>query len=604
MLLGELVVNLVMTRERQSKLMPIELRIRSMMDWTPQQPLRLVLLLSTLGLCWPVLAQQQSSTRSQPVVASTEEEPEVAANEKAGADVIIDGRTILTVYQPIGATTTQERAQRIARRIIAVAEDGTIPPESVAVHPGNEWTEISAGSTVVMAVTDLDAKMAGKPRPQLASEAAGNIRQAMLNYRRDHNWNATLRAIIYTLVATAILLGMAWAFRKVRLAGRSRFITWIETRKKDTESKKTAWQVAVNYALSLALAVATVIRWLLLIALFQVYATVVLSFYPGSRYISHAINGWILAALEGLGQSALEYIPNLVVIAVVAAVASQVIRLISMIFGEIGKGNLAFPGFYPEWAEPTSRLIRMLVLVLVVIIIFPYLPGSKSPAFQGITIFVGVLLSLGSSSAVANAIAGIILTYMRSFAVGDWVRIGDTVGEVIEKNMLVTRIVTQKREIITIPNGTVMNGSVMNYTREAKNGGVIFHTTVTIGYDASWKTVHQLLMDAARATEHILHTPAPFVLQTALNDFYVSYELNAHTDVPTKMQTIYSDLHQNIQDKFNEAGLEICSPHFASLRDGNTIAIPEQYRPQGYTAPEFRVNGSRTEQQQSAGKPR
>ncbi len=270
-----------------------------------------------------------------------------------------------------------------------------------------------------------------------------------------------------------------------------------------------------------------------------------------------------------------------------------------MIFGEIGKGNLAFPGFYPEWAEPTSRLIRALVLVLVIIIIFPYLPGSKSPAFQGISIFVGVLLSLGSSSAVANAIAGIILTYMRSFAVGDWVRIGDTVGEVVEKNALVTRIVTQKREIITIPNATVMNGSVMNYTREAKNGGVIFHTTVTIGYDAPWKTVHQLLIDAARATKHVLHTPAPFVLQTALNDFYVSYELNAYTDVPVEMQFIYSDLHENIQDRFNEAGVEICSPHFSSLRDGNTIAIPAQDRPRGYTAPAFRVSGSRMEERQT-----
>jgi small-conductance mechanosensitive channel len=604
MLLGELVVNMVMTRERQIKPMPNELRIRAMADWTPQWLLRLALLLGVLGLSWPVLAQQQPSTGSQPVVAPAEEEPEIAANEKAGADVIIDGRTILTVYQPIGATTPQERAERIARRIIAVAEEATVPPESVSVHPGSDWTEISAGSTVLMAVTDVDAKMAGKPRKQVASEAAGNIRQALVNYRRDHSWNATLRAIIYTLVATAILLAIAWAFRKVRLVARSRFAKWIETRKKDTEGKKTALQVGVNYALSLAMAVATVIRWLLLIALFQAYATVVLSFYPGSRYISHAINGWILAALTGLGQSALDYIPDLVVIAVVAAVASQVIRLISMIFGEIGKGNLAFPGFYPEWAEPTSRLIRMLVLVLVVIIIFPYLPGAKSPAFQGISIFVGVLLSLGSSSAVANAIAGIILTYMRSFAVGDWVRIGDTVGEVVEKNMLVTRIVTQKREIITIPNATVMNGSVMNYTREAKNGGVIFHTTVTIGYDASWKTVHQLLMDAARATEHILHTPAPFVLQTALNDFYVSYELNAYTDVPVEMQFIYSELHENIQDRFNEAGVEICSPHFSSLRDGNTIAIPAQNRPPGYTAPAFRVSGSRMEEQQTPDKSR
>jgi hypothetical protein len=270
----------------------------------------------------------------------------------------------------------------------------------VALVPREAWTEISAGSRILMAVTDEDAKIAGKPRNQLANEDAGNIRQALLNYRRAHNWNAILWAVIYTVVATAVLLAVTWAFRKLRLAGRSRFEKWLETRKK-VEGKKTAWEVTITYVLSLAMAIGTTIRWLLVIAILEVYATVVLSFYPGSRYISHAITGWILTALGGLGRGALEYIPNLVVIAVVAAVASQVIRLISMIFGEIGKGNLTLGGFYPEWAEPTARLIRMLVLVLVVIIIFPYLPGSKSPAFQGVSIFLGVLLSLGSSSAVA-----------------------------------------------------------------------------------------------------------------------------------------------------------------------------------------------------------
>ncbi|MGA8044076.1 MAG: mechanosensitive ion channel family protein, partial [Terracidiphilus sp.] len=236
-----------------------------------------------------------------------------------------------------------------------------------------------------------------------------------------------------------------------------------------------------------------------------------------------------------------------------------------------------------------AKLMRLLVMVLVVVIVFPYLPGSKSPAFQGISIFVGVLLSLGSSSAVANAIAGVILTYMRSFSIGDWVQIGDTVGEVTEKTFLVTRILTPKQETITIPNANVMGGSVMNYTREAKNVGVIFHTTVTIGYDVPWKQVHQLLIDAASATEHVLHDPAPFVLQTQLNDFYVSYELNAYTNVPRRMQFIYSELHQNIQDRFNEAGVEICSPHFASIRDGNTIAIPGQYIPANYKAPAFHI---------------
>jgi small-conductance mechanosensitive channel len=267
-------------------------------------------------------------------------------------------------------------------------------------------------------------------------------------------------------------------------------------------------------------------------------------------------------------------------------------RLLRLIFGEVRKGELKIRGFYPDWADPTEKLLRMLVLILTVIVAFPYLPGAKSPAFQGISIFLGLLLSLGSSSAVANAVAGVILIYMRSFLVGDWVQIGDTVGEVTEKTLLVTRVLTPKAEIITIPNATVMGGSVKNFSVEARKSGVIFHTTVTIGYDAPWRTVHQLLVNAALATDHVLQQPVPFVLQKGLDDFYVSYELNAYTDAPSLMLTIYSELHQNIQDKFNEVGVEICSPHFSSLRDGNVTAIPEQYRQPGYTPPSFRISSS------------
>ncbi len=294
-----------------------------------------------------------------------------------------------------------------------------------------------------------------------------------------------------------------------------------------------------------------------------------------------------LVAIGIPAQSGLNYLPNLLVIAVIVLVAYYVIRILRLIFSEIGKGNLKIRGFYPDWAAPTERLIRMLVIILALIVAFPYLPGAKSPAFQGISIFVGVLLSLGSSSAVANAIAGVILTYMRSFLDGDWVQIGDTTGEVIEKNLLVTRILTPKAEVITIPNATVMSGTVKNYSTEAKKNGVIFHTTVSIGYDTPWRTVHQLLVNAALTTENVLHQPAPFVLQQALNDFYVSYELNAYTNAPREVLNIFSDLHRNIQDKFNEAGVEICSPHFSALRDGNVIRMPEEYVKPDYKTPGF-----------------
>jgi small-conductance mechanosensitive channel len=193
---------------------------------------------------------------------------------------------------------------------------------------------------------------------------------------------------------------------------------------------------------------------------------------------------------------------------------------------------------------------------------------------------------------------------MRSFLVGDWIQIGEHMGEVVERNLLVTRILTPKAEIITIPNATVMSGSVKNYSTEARKAGVIFYTSVSIGFDAPWRTVHQLLINAALATVHVLSQPAPFVLQRSLDDFYVTYELNAYTDAPREVLNIYSDLHRNIQDKFNEAGMEICSPHFSALRDGNPIAIPDQYVKSGYKAPGFRVHVAEAEDDHSSRTPR
>jgi small-conductance mechanosensitive channel len=233
--------------------------------------------------------------------------------------------------------------------------------------------------------------------------------------------------------------------------------------------------------------------------------------------------------------------------------------------------------------------VRFLVLALAAVAAFPYLPGAKSPAFQGVSLFLGVLLSLGSSSAIGNVIAGIAMTYMRPFAIGDRVKIGETVGDVIETGPLVIRIRTIKNEEITVANAIVLGEHIVNYSACARQQGLILHTGVTIGYDAPWRQVQQLLISAARATEGVLTEPAPFVLQTALDDFYVSYQINAYTAQASQMAVLYSRLHAQIQDHFNAAGVEIMSSHYLNLRDGNPVTIPAASRPKDYQAPPFRV---------------
>jgi len=522
--------------------------------------------------------------------AASQENPEEGVSP---GKVVIEGRPVLMVYHPVGTFTPEERAAGIESRIIAAAKNGLVSPDSIRLQTREAWTEILMENTVLMAVTDQDARMAGKPRQQLAMEDADSIRREILTYRQEHSWRLIFRGLLRAALVTLMLLPLLWAIRRIRLSVLNRVHSYIKT--SAHLDHRSPWHTAVAYVGPISLAIGSMLRWLLLLGLLEVYLTVILGFFSATREISLTVTKWVFSQLASLGQAGLDYLPNLLVVFVIALVTYYVFRLLRLIFGEIRKGELKIRGFYPDWAEPTEKLLRMLVIVLAVIVAFPYLPGARSPAFQGISIFLGLLLSLGSSSAVANAIAGIILTYMRSFLLGDWVQIGDTIGEVTEKTLLVTRILTPKAEIITIPNATVMGGSVKNFSVEAKKSGVIFHTTVTIGYDAPWRTVHQLLCSAALATEHVLQQPAPFVLQKGLDDFYVSYELNAYTDVPNLMLTIYSELHKNIQDKFNAAGVEICSPHFSSLRDGNVIAIPEQYRQAGYRPPSFRISSTANE---------
>jgi small-conductance mechanosensitive channel len=532
------------------------------------------------------VAQQQSPAPANNQTANEQDIPEGEINP--AGQVVIDGRPVLTVYERVAHLTPEARAQGIKTRIVALAKDSGFPPESIRIEPRESWTEISTDNSVIMAVTDGDARAAGKSRQSLALEDAESIRHTIQTYRQDHSWGMILRAVCKTALAMFLLFLALWLVRRCRWFFRVRIEEQI--RKSARLVGTSDWHLYFGYIGPTMLAVGTFLRWLLILGLCEVTLTIVLGFYSSTREISLTVTRWVFSQLETLGQGAVDYLPRLLVVAVIAIVTNYAVKLLRLIFGQIRKGDLKIPGFYPDWAEPTEKLIRILIFVLALIVAFPYLPGAQSPAFKGISIFVGVLLSLGSSSAIASAIAGVILTYMRSFLVGDWVQIGDTMGEVIEKTLLVTRLLTPKAEVITIPNSNVMNGSVKNYSTEAKKAGVIFYTTVSIGFDTPWRTVHQLLVNAALATEQVLRQPAPFVLQRALNDFYVTYELNAYTDVPREVLNIYSDLHRNIQDKFNDAGVEICTPHFSSLRDGNMMAIPEQYLKPDYKAPGFRIN--------------
>lgn len=542
------------------------------------------------------LAQVQRENARDPMEGS-----ESVAIENAGVPVSIDGRPVLVIYVPIGGFTVQERAEGIQQRIIALAKRRDTAPDAIHAEDRGTWTEVMAGTDRIMGITAGDAKAAERTRPELAAEYTEIIRRVVKQYREDHTWRKILWGILNALLATAAVAAFLALLFLIRHRARSRVEKWLA--RFETEVQTQSFRVRLIRYLGRPLpALSRAAFWLVVLALVQAYGTLVLRFFPTTKYTSYQITNWLFSQLAAFGKVVINYIPNLILVVLICLITSYLIKLSEHIFGEIRDQRVAIRGFYPDWAEPTAKLMRVLIIAAAAVVAFPYLPGSESPAFKGISVFLGVLLSLGSSSAMAHGVAGTILTYMRAFQVGDFVRIGSDVGEVVEKTLLVTRIRTQKNEIVTIPNGTVLGGVVVNYSAEAKNEGLIFHTTVTIGYTAPWRQVHELLIAAALATEDVLHDPPPFVLQTALNDFYVAYELNVYTDKPRNMLDAYSVLHQNIQDKFNEAGVEINSPHYTSLRDGNLTTIPASYLPDDYKNPVFEiqeVNGSETVRKKS-----
>jgi small-conductance mechanosensitive channel len=552
-----------------------------------------VALLSVLVCLSLACANAQQNQSDQSNLQSARNGPGTVEKIDQPADVEVEGQPVLTIYDSVMSLTPQERAQNIEKRIVAAAQDDSTSAEDVHLDARDGWIEINVGHHVIMAVTNSDARSAGKPREELAAAYTQSIKRAIQSYRKGHSWPSIFKGILLTLLATLVVIPVLWIFRRLRIALGSR----LERKIKATQlsEERTAYHVSIAYFGPILMAVGSVFRWILLLAILEAYLSITFRFFTFTRNMSLGLTTWIVSQLVYLARRCVDYLPNLIVIAILVLITYSLIRLMRLIFSEISRGTLKIKGFYPDWALPTEKLVRVLVLAFALIVIFPYLPGVKSQAFQGISIFLGVLLSLGSSSAVANAVAGVILTYMRSYLVGDWVEIGGTTGEVVEKTILITRLLTPKDEVITIPNATVMAGAVRNFSVEAKKFGVIFHTAVSIGYDTPWRTVHRLLTAAALETEHVRREPAPFVLQSALNDFYVSYELNAYTDSPRDMLNIFSDLHKNIQDKFNEEGIEICSPHFSAIRDGNVIAIPDQYVKAAYKAPGFRIDGSRAD---------
>lgn len=496
-------------------------------------------------------------------------------NVTPGAPLVVDGDTLLVIYARKGGMLPEARVSAAKSKIYEVGKRLTMFVDSLYVFDSEVSSDVMVGEDVLLSVTDLDALWMGMERVELAETYREVISKKVDQLHETYGLQQKLQSLGWVALIIAVQVLLIW------------FIVWLFRRWKFSVTRKLLGRiksvVIKNYPLldthRLGVAIIFVfnlVRLLLILLVVLVGLGFMFSFFPETKTVTYTVVGFIWNPLSDILKSVVEYLPNLFKIIVIIICFHYLLKLVRYFANEVASGRLKINGFYADWAMPTHTLLRVLLYSFMLVMIWPLLPNSDSEIFQGVSVFIGVVVSLGSTSVVGNVMSGLVMTYMRPFRIGDFIRFGDTEGEVIEKSMLVTRIRTRKNDIVTIPNSNMMSSQTSNYTFSAQRYGIIVHTKITIGYDEPWKKIETLLVQAAENTDGIKRHPKPFVRITALDDFYVEYEINGITDRAKTLSTVYSALHQQILDTMHGAGVEIMSPHIEARRDNLPVQIPKE----------------------------
>lgn len=493
-----------------------------------------------------------------------------------GVPVVINNDTLLVLYTKKGGLTAHSRAENIQKIILKIGQDYSIRTDSVYVLDSENLSDIMYGDKVIFSVTDQDALWHNMPRNELAQQYAPIVAKKIAELKKEHSILRVAKRIglfvLVLIIQFFLWKGTGYLFRKLR-----RKIVWIMHNKlksitiKDYEFLDTRKQGRILLFLS------KILQYAVILIQLAITIPILFSIFPQTETLAMKLFLYIFDPVKMILASIVKYVPNLFIIVVIYFCIKYLVKSIQYIANEIANEKLKITGFYPDWAQPTFNIIRFLLYVFMIAMIYPYLPGSDSGVFQGISVFVGLIVSLGSSSAIANIIAGLVITYMRPFRIGDRIKLEKTEGHVVEKTPFVTRIRTPKNEIVTIPNASIMSSNTVNYSQSAKEYGLIIHTSVSFGYEVPWKQVHELLIEAAKNTPGVIQHPKPFVLEIELHDYYTIYQINAYIKNADKLAQIYSDLHQQIQDKANEAGIELMSPHYFAHREASPTVMPPEY---------------------------
>lgn len=482
-----------------------------------------------------------------------------------GVPVVVDEDTLFLIYAAKGGYSPIDRAEMISEAVAKIGKNRRLRRDTIHTLVNNNYIDIMYGDRMIMSVTEQDAMWQGTSQEDLA-ERYGRILGNKIEYLKNENsfWQIIRRGVLFILVLFLQFLMVKlinWLFQKLR----RRIVVFKENKLKPVVVRD--YELLNTHRLGEVLIwLSNILRYILLLTLLVFTVPILFAIFPKTENLALKIFFYIIDPIRMVIKSVVEYIPNLFIIAVIWYCVKYIVRGLRYISEEIERGNLKINGFYQEWAQPTFNIIRFLLYAFMIAMIYPYLPGAESGVFQGISVFVGLIVSLGSSSVISNFIAGFVITYMRPFKTGDFIKVKDTIGTVIVKTPFVTRLRTIKNEVVTIPNSFIMSSDTVNYSASAREYGLIIHTTMTMCYDVPWRLVHELLIKSALQTEGVLAQPKPFVLEMELNDFYMSYQLNAYIKKASDMPDITSALLEHIQDNFKEAGIDLVATHFYDHR--------------------------------------
>ena len=484
-----------------------------------------------------------------------------------GVPLVIEGDTLLSIYASQGGQSPEYRVSRLQDKIKKIGKSLKITTDSIYVFESEHTSDVMCGEVDLIRVSDLDGLWSGMSRQELARQQMTVIAKKIEQLHDTYGLTAKLRGLAWAVVLIVIQILLFLLTKHFVRHIRRRVIDGFGGRLKPLVIKGYEF-LNIHQAKRILLLLTRVLQVALIVIQLFISLPLLFSIFPETEKFTWNMINYVWNPLQDIALSFIHYFPNLVKVVIIIYIVRWLLKGIRYYTDEIARENIKIEGFYADWAEPSYQIIRIFFIAFSVIVIWPLLPGSESGIFKGVSIFVAALFSLGSTTTIGNLISGLIITYMRPFFVGDFVRIGESEGIVVEKNAFITRLRDIKDNIITVPNNSILSMQTVNYTAAVRHSqGSIVHSDFTFTYKVPRQTIEQYLLEAADRSALLLKDPKPFVLVTTLEDFYTRYEINAYTVETHRLFAVYSELHKNILDVFREHDLEPTSSHFVSVKE-------------------------------------